>query len=118
MPHRPASSDGHTSIFVSFKPYRAALTLVEVCPSLRWPQPRYRRLRFGYLSLRLLPPKDGPEWILPNPKQYGFTLSRPNPANSQYGNSWRLRLPISVAAYEATLAESSQADFPAIASQK
>ena len=78
MPHRPASSDGHTSVFVSSNPIGLTLSLVEVCPSLRWPQPRYRRLRFGCRSYRLSPPKDGAAWILPNPKTYWFQLSRPH----------------------------------------
>jgi len=65
MPHRRATFD-----FRTLKPYRAALTLVEGCPSLRSPQPRYRRLRFGCRSYRLSPPKDGAAWILPNPRTH------------------------------------------------
>ena len=78
MPHRPTSSDGHTSIFVSSNPIGLRYRFVEVCPSLRAPQPRYRKLRFGCRSYRLSSPKDGAAWILPNPKTYWFQLSRPH----------------------------------------
>jgi hypothetical protein len=93
MPHRPTSSDGQPSIFVSSNPIGRALTLVEGCPSLRWPQPRYRRLRFGCRSYRLSPPKDGAAWILPNPESLGFTLSRVRSRSTPRPATARLMLP-------------------------
>jgi len=44
----PRLATGTLRIFRSQTPIgHGAYSLVEVCPSLRWPQPRYRRLRFG-----------------------------------------------------------------------
>lgn len=72
MPRRPTSSDGQPSVFVSSNRIGQALTLAEGGPSLRWPQPRCRRLRFGCRSYRLSPPKDGST----ESRRHEFPLSR------------------------------------------
>ncbi len=76
MPHRPSSSDGQPPVFVSSNPSGRRYRFAVGCPSLRLPQPRYRRLRFGCRSYRLSPPKDGAAWIRANPNQHGFTKNR------------------------------------------
>jgi hypothetical protein len=64
MPHRPASSDGRTAIFLSSNPIGLRYRLSQCARRYCAPQPCYRRLRFGCRSYRLLPPKDGAAWVL------------------------------------------------------
>ena len=68
MPHRPSSSDGHTSIFVPSNPTGRRYRLSRTAR-------RYARLSHLPKASVRLPPKDGAAWILPNPNVYGLAPS-------------------------------------------
>ena len=67
MPHRPSSSDGHTSIFIFSNPAGRRYRLSKCAR-------RYAAsASLSEASVRL-PPKDGAAWILPNPKFHSLPL--------------------------------------------